>query len=457
MENMLPEEILLKEFTKKENQSNIYSYKIDGILIYPLIRRQLRDTYMRNKGYDQMDIKLGVHFSKAFFTLFVSLFQLLKLFFIGKKIKNIIHAFPRVEKVEDYFVDKFTDPVIKLTKLKDNALIFVKSFGGKRNNPRVFPNQIIYIDFIIFYARVTSKIRLKFLKKRDKDIILKFKEELQLLAGDDIDVNFFVKELMYYLYLTKIMSNVYRFLSVKKVFLLPRIPSYIYAAHLSGAEVYEFQHGVTYGESNLYSGRCLQEYTPDYFLAFGDVEPRDVYGISEDKIIIIGWAFEEYIKAVKPMIEITEKDVLVVCDPEITDILLDIVSKLAKHRPDIHFHFRAHPNQKITQQQLERINSLTNLYLQDNKINSNVVLNCFSNIIGENSTVLYEAVSVNKKVGKLFYKGLNSTYLKDSDRNNFFEIRNNEDFDTFIKAQPKQENNLSIYKPWNKNYSYIFE
>lgn len=454
----MTEENVLKNFIEKENKSSLYSYEIDGIFLYPLIRRDIRVSYLRKKGFNQMDTELGINYKAAILTTLISFTQFLRLFIFRKKAKKIIHSFPRVERIGDYYIDKFTEPVYKLTRLADNAIIFSKSFGGVRREPRFMSKRFIYTDIVDFFMRIGRMWRLIILSKEDAYILENLSKEIRDISNNEICLNKHIRNSLFQrLYGVKLFYIIYRYFGVKKVYLLPRNPVYVCAAHRAGAEVYEFQHGITYGVTKLYSGKCIPEYTPDYFLAFSKTEPSNVYGIEKEKIITIGWAFSEYIKKEKPLLDITDKDVLVICDPEITDILINIIIPFAKNRTDIQFHFRPHPNQKMTTEQLDRINRYSNLHLQDNKINSNIVLNCFTHIIGENSTVLYEAVSMGKKVGKLFYPELNPKYLQETDKNFFYEISSISEFNSFVNAELKKDNSFSIYSPWNKNYSYIFE
>ena len=46
----------------------------------------------------------------------------------------------------------------------------------------------------------------------------------------------------------------------------------------------------------LYSGYYNPDIDPDYFLTFGDACHKNVFGIPENKIINIGWAFKSYLK-----------------------------------------------------------------------------------------------------------------------------------------------------------------
>ena len=111
-------------------------------------------------------------------------------------------------------------------------------------------------------------------------------------------------------------------------------------------------------------------------------------------------------------------------------------------------YYRCHPHEFLASEQKQVLLD-SGVKIQDNTINISIVLNQFNNIIGENSTVLYEAISCGKKVGKLFFEGLNPEYLSPSDKDCFWEIRSQEDFENFIKAPVSQKKNKSIYSDFN--------
>ena len=96
------------------------------------------------------------------------------------------------------------------------------------------------------------------------------------------------------------------------------------------------------------------------------------------------------------------------------------------------------------------IDSMPNVKLQDKKINITVVLQGFSHIVGENSTVLYEALAIHKKVGRLCYPKLHPKYLEESDKDCFWEISSQQDFVTFLKEDVSSKKSKCIYSPFNK-------
>ena len=75
----------------------------------------------------------------------------------------------------------------------------------------------------------------------------------------------------------------------------------------------------------------------------------------------------------------------------------------------------------------------------------------FTNIIGENSTVLYEALSMGKKVAKLEMKGLIPLYLKKEDQKLFHIIKDNDDFIEFMNSPIPSKPNINIYSKYKED------
>ena len=67
---------------------------------------------------------------------------------------------------------------------------------------------------------------------------------------------------------------------------------------------------------------------------------------------------------------------------------------------------RCHPQERISIEGLKLIESFKNIIVVDNKQESFCTLAKYQTIVGENSSVLYEAMSFNKKVGRLNFGGL---------------------------------------------------
>ena len=186
------------------------------------------------------------------------------------------------------------------------------------------------------------------------------------------------------------------------------------------------------------------------FLAFGDNRPLNVYGIDESKIVNVGWALWDFLARLKKNSQSEKKDILVISEPEVTDAIINAVVILAESYPDNTFFVRPHPHEIITDQQKSIINSKKNVMLQDCHINITEAMMNFDYVIGENSTVIYEALSEKKKVGRLFFEGLHPKYLQPEDKDCFWEIHNTDDFRTYLEDDLSARRSKSIYSKFNK-------
>ncbi|WP_292270532.1 hypothetical protein [Butyricimonas sp.] len=445
-------ETLLKDFINKEELCGCYTCKVAGDYVYNIIRSRVRRLYLEINGQKLMQYVTPLQKKKAICSFIISFWQLLKLGLKRKHVENLIFPFHRTEKVGKFYVDKFTDPVIEFSQIKESCLIFERSRGGVHRTPRMHKKMIIYTDFFDVFARIYAMCFSSFFEKKYKKELDPFWESLnQLLPYSEKDRKLFVRKINEFRALSFFYRHIYRKLSPKRIFVTPRIAFFpqLSEAKKVGLMTIEFQHGITYGETSTYSGQRDFLFTPDCFFSFGNMSPRNVYGIDENRIINIGWAFPLLVKELNDLPSLSEKDILVISDPEITDNIIDVVIKLAEDNPSYKFHIRPHPMERLEKKHVDGISNRDNIVIQDNKINSNVVLNSFTHIIGENSTVLYEALSMGKKVGKLCYPVFHPIYLNLEDKGAVWEIASQQDFLEFISENITIRRSLSIYSTFD--------
>ena len=444
---------LLKDISQKEINYGCYDVRIGDISIYSLLRYSIRKMILKRNGAAIMEPRQKVNNIAVFGSVLKSIKHLLYLLISHRHYSTVFCSFPRVDRIGNCFLDKFTDPLIEMADFKNDYIILDHGRAGVHPLPRLHHDKIIYIDFIAALSRSISVLfwRFFYLKYRLKFKILK--TNIFSAFGVNIPLKYLAKNSYESIIEHKLLGILLNNLSAVRVIGPARsfMSKFFVVAHRHKIKSFELQHGVTYAETQLYSGYRDEMQMPDFFLAFGDNKPTDVYGIDENRIVNIGWAFQEYV-AMLPFQEIYgENDILVVSDPEITDAILDVVYKLAKDNPDKTFHFRPHPHEIISAEQLKMIDSKDNVKVQDKSINITVVLNSFKHILGENSTVLYEAIAINKKVGRLFYDGLYPKYLEESDKECFWEVHNQEDFEKFLEEDISTRRSKCIYSPFNKD------
>lgn len=439
---------LLKEYIKQEDLKDLYRYHIWGIPIYPILRHHIRRDYLQHSGLEIMAFKKTKNKRELIRNIGISFSQLLKLCISRKKYKNCVFSFPRIELVGDQFIDKFTDPIIALTNLKNNTIIFDQSAGGVHLKPRIHSNIVVYRDFIVFLAITSAKLTswtLPIIYRKTFQSFYATLNELFPYTTQQKKLDY--QRIIIFKVQVSLYKFVYKRIGIKKFFGVSRvnIVSQLYAAKKCNIPTYEFQHGITYGETATYSGRKIKNFTPDYFLAFGNIINNEVYGIDPEKIINIGWALTPFINSLNIGTKMLNTDILVISESTITDKICNVLNDLAQKYPKYSFHLRLHPMETISDNNLDIIKQHKNITLQDKKINSNVVLTWFTYVIGENSTVLYEAVSIGKRVGHIAYGGLNPKYLNPEDSNCFFKISKPEDFGSFMQSDSSCYSPCSIY------------
>ena len=443
---------LIKDICIKEIQLGCYRHTINGISIYNYVQKFLRKQKCREYGFIAKFKTKHADKKTITLTLLRSTCQLLSLLLFKKKIRNFIYSFPRVDNVNGFFLDKFTDPIIDNSIINyQGYIIFEKGQCYTHSTPRYHSENVICCDAIDYYSDLIAKLSLRwFVKKYNHQ----FEGLWQSIDAAFPNVTYNKKITAHTILSSYISTVIYKYifkrLSVVNFFAPGRgaFSTLIPAAKMSAVKVFEMQHGITYGETVTYSGYRDPMFTPDYFLSFGDNKPVDVYGIDPEKMVTIGYAFIDYLNNCSSVLGdkvISNQDILVVSDPQITNSILSVVSQLAERNPSIVFHFRPHPEEYLTEEQKEHIRKIGNIVVDDNKVNIMVVLSKFIHIIGENSTVLYEALSMGKKVGKLRMGGLDPRYLNEEDVSYFYEIDSMEDFIAFLKSPIDSKPQKQIY------------
>lgn len=434
---------------QKEIDAGCYDAKIEGVSMYSYIRDDVRRELLIRDGFSIMPDRIGSYSKKIGFSLVKSSWHIFKLFYSRKRYTNVFYPFARVEKVGGVYIDKFTDPIIDECNL-NNYLIFDRGKAGEHVKPRLHSKRCVYVDMLQAMASIKVILFYNLYIKKYKKEFSKLYDSLSILTGG-ISVQPLFKKIV----LIHIYSNNFKFLlkRIKPQRVIgpsrpQQLPIFI-AAKKMGIETIELQHGVTYGESVAYSGFRDPMVLPDIFLAFGDNNPPNVYGISEERIINTGFALFDYIDKQSVVTKYNSTDVLVVSEPEITETMISVILQLSRDNPHVNFYFRLHPHEFLTNDQEKKIKTRSNVFLQDRSINIIEVLHGFNLVIGESSTVLYEALSMRKKVGRLHYDGLNPLYLSNNDKDAFWQISNQEDFLKFLNGN-LPDNVRSIYSPFDK-------
>jgi len=436
---------ILQELNEAEIKNGLYTISINKVPLWRIVRFNVRIKYLNDKtGFKNKTSDRGVGILELIKYFFLSFFQLVKIFFFKRTEKNLIVAFPRLFEVNDSFIDKFTDPVIYNTELKKDYIIFQHSFGRSHFQPRKGMHKVIYCDFIDIISRVLSIIVYPFFLFKYNNL---FNELIDRMENkyNNINKKAIIEDFIIFEISQKIYSFLFRRMNIENLFIVNRqiFNFIIYSAKNNNINVYEFQHGITQTETPLYTGPYIEGFDPDNFLVFGEAWINEYYGIPKEKIINIGWAYRDYVK--KALLEInnaTKDTFLVISSPAITQKLLDFVFEAIEFNNNFKFDLRLHPQEKMNPDQLKLIDVNPNVRVIDNKEESVFSISRYEVIIGDNSSVLYEALSIGKKVGKINMNQIFTRKIEEDLKNGFYIISN---FNDLILISNKQKNSSSEY------------
>ena len=381
----------------------------------------------------------------------LSIVDIVKLLLMHKKCENVVFPLPRLQKINDLYIDKFTDPVISKSSLKYTSCLFVFSFKSYFNKNRTNADLCIHVDFLIllifliipfvfpFYLFSKSFTCVGKVYSIAKEYFLLNKIDLLLFHFDFIRVKISIF----------IWKMIFGRLAVKRLFCVVRetFKPHIIAAHKLGIPVYEFQHGAVLGDTVLYSGVYNSFIDADYVLSVGQLWSKSDFGIPANRVLNIGWA---YMDVLRENLDIHVKDnhVLIISSPHITDKILSVAVGLSKAYPTYSFDIRCHPKEMFTQDQKNVVMDIDNLNIVDNTIESFMAIMPYRYVLGENSSVLYEAFSLGKIVGRFNYNGISIRKISIEDDSSFYYLNKVEDFVQFVQFVPTGDRNV-YYSDFN--------
>ena len=434
----------LQEFLEIEKQEQFYDITIQHIPIWHYYRYFYRYKYVSTqtgvKGKSNT-LTWGLLLKNCCKNVFRSICDVTKLYVSGKKVKNVVFAFPRLQCRDGVYFDKITDPAIDASSLSDSVCIMQFSFRNHFGNNRRNASKVCNIEvlFVLAYLLLPLYALYRLFSLDFYKINKVYNKARRYVPLNWRDLVSFHASYLSFRVLSFFMKRILTRLKVERLFGVDRkvFEMATISAHQLGIPVYEFQHGVTFGDTALYSGPDCYQLDPDYFLSFGEIWNGNQFGISPDRIINIGWAYKDEVlkhisQAVKP------KSVMVVSSPEITFKILQTVEELAATYPDYQFDIRCHPMEKYTDEQLSVVDSYSNVSIADTSIDSNIAIGQYEYVLGENSSVVFEALSFGKKVGRICYNDIKSKRLGDIVDDGFYYLNSKEDFLSFVSNTQSQ-------------------
>jgi hypothetical protein len=428
---------LLEDIYNKEKNSELGKIQLFGIPVWRIVRYNTRLHYIHSKtGYIASSSPQQKVHNRSL--------KLLSGFwkYIGKDNLSVFFTFNRLINTNDILLDKFEDPLIELTDLQKSNYVIVDTPNYVGYYKRVHRNHSVSNEYRTLFMQILKNASLLVtpILLRGKICSLYsmvnevFKMDSYQLKQYQRAVSLFAASYLYY-------SIWFRLLRPRRVFVVLREGYFpvIAACKKLGIPVAEFQHGITMDKTVSYTGDYDQRIDPDYFLVFGDYWKGPQFGMPLDRIINIGWAYSKYLQ--KTIVENNEKhdkEVLVISSPEISDAILDALQELSKNDADYSFDIRLHPCESYNGDQQEKLKAIPKAQVVDNKTDSALVLPTYKYVVGENSSVIYEALSVGCKVGMLNMCGLRPAIDLPGIKDNFFVINNREDFERFLTEDSNQ-------------------
>lgn len=425
---------LLEEVYQKETDLKLNDILLINVPLWRIVRYQARLAYINKKtGYIAKSAKNKVIPNRQL-KIISGFWKYLK-----KKDLTVFFPFNRLVNCNGIYLDKFIDPVLDNTDLEcDNCVIIdTPNYFGEYNRIhkditivneyRTITMQLLKNLSLIFTPLIfRKKINLLFDKVKDSFLLESYHRK-----QFDRSVSLFWASYFYYYFW-------FNLLKPRRVFIVLREGYFpvISVCKKMGIPVAEFQHGITLDKTVTYTGDFNPKIDPDYFLVFGDYWKGPHFGMPLDRIVNIGWAYSDYLhKAISKNAGKNDKKVLVISSPEISDNILDALRVLSEVDCNCSFDIRLHPCELYNETQKQKLQSIPKAQVVDNKTDSALVLPAYKYVVGENSSVIYEALSVGCKVGMLNLCGLRPAIELPGMKENFFVINDANDFFRFVTEE----------------------
>lgn len=422
----------------EQKVNNIGEPTVYGVPIWKLVRTQFRWKYRDTCPFT---VNPNIRLWEIVRNFFASLIGIIKLLICRKKYDNVFFPHPRLFYVNGKYMERFSDSLIESAGIQNNSIIFERHQNGVHKRPRYHSELVVYLDVIDNLTKVLKPIVRIWTKKRYKSQINDLYGKLDRVfhMNDNSYQELFYSIVTQFIVSRWLMKPIMNRVSPQRVFYAPRV-TYDYVVSLckkKNVTAIELEHGIVITKTDLYSGNYDKRIDPDYFFVFGADNIGNQYGIPLERVINVGFPFKRFVQGLK-LVDYDEKVSLVISEPHITDKIIDILLEIVTSYREYIFHIRCHPQEKLTQMQLDKINNFENILVVDNTLESFSALNQYKTVIGEISSVLFEAMSLHKKVGRLNFGGLCA--LETEQLHGGTIINSPQEFDQFMKSPYNDEN-----------------
>lgn len=444
----MEESALLEKVFHKERALKLDNVElINGIPIWRIVRFQTRLHYLNSLvGYVANTGSIKVVGQRKI-KLFSGYWK-----YIFKKNLNLLFAFNKLVSNDGVYLDKFIDPVVEESFLKNENYVLTDPRNYTGNYPRLHKDCTISNEGRTVSRQILQRIMRVLVPMlygtKIKSFFNLVKEEFilpdNMLYSYYRSCSSFIAEYFYYKFWIRLLNP-------QRVLLVYRESYFglIAACKRYHIPVAEFQHGITLDNTVSFTGEYDSRIDPDYFLTFGNYWKGRHFGMVEERTFCIGWAYGKYMAAIAKTEQNNEDAILVISSPEISDYILDAVELLHKWNPSVKFHIRLHPCETYNEMQAERLSKIPQAEVVDNSNDSAKVLPQYNYVIGENSSVLYEALSLGCKVGLLNICGLRPPIDKIGIASSFSIIDNADDFIRFVNQNIYNTTRESFYSEFD--------
>lgn len=422
----------------EERAKNIDDITIHGVPLWRLVRTFFRWKYRDSRPFS---VKPKINYFVILRNSFVSCWGFLGILVKRKHYDNVFFPHPRLFFVNGLYMERLSDPLIDCANIADDTIVFERHQNGIHQRPRIHSNMVVYLDFIDLLSKVLSPVAKKYISRKYKVEIEDLYERLNNVfrLNDKSYVKLFEDIVASFIISRYLIKPIIKCISPKRVFIAPR-GTYDYAISICknlDVKIIELQHGVGLGISDLDTGRYDSRIDPDFLFVFGSANIADYLGYPLDRIINIGYPFKTFLKSSNDT-KYAKTVSLVISEPHITDLMIKVLIGIIEQYPDYEFHYRCHPQESLNSIQKSILSQYKQIKCVDNKTESFCTLSRYEAILGENSSVLFEAMSLHKKVGRLNYGGFRALETKLLHGGTI--INSPQEFDLFMRESYSDEN-----------------
>lgn len=449
---------ILQEICNREKLSDIYQIRIKNVHLWPLIRLSTVYNYIAAEtGAKKESNQSQFNFKAIVLSTIKSYKHYIKYRRSGFHSSIVFIGFPRLEYFGGEYIDRFVDPIFEqFPQMKKGCLYLERGRSGKHKVPRYDISNKLWTEYFdnfsiiqgLFFAPMMYLVYRKTIKQLQREIF-------HCLPGHKISGLRLSMQLSINFSLIRLYNKLFKSLRVKLICgpILVHRTYLLYAAKLNGAKCFELQHGITYGTTSTYSTAYNSKWSLDLFLAFGKSSMIPIFGVPLDKMVNIGYAYKNYIiNHTAKYKSGAKKRFLVLSEPSVTDKMIKSMFDLAENYPDYEFHFRCHPLEQLSESQLEQISRRDNTKYVSNDVSSFAAMLQYDGVLGENTTCLYEAITMGIKTAQLSINGLSPKVFYKESLKLFFQIDKIEQFKTFVsEKEPGLEVQDLFYSNFDKH------